>query len=126
MPTGKGLFVSMVLLITAICFALQYVWNVSAPAPLHLYHGWAVLLPFAVTVTALHFYLTMPGTTAQSFTRTFMATTMLKFIIYAGVLVVFLMFSKQDRRVIAVHFLAYYVIFSIFEVLMLQSAVKKK
>lgn len=119
-------FLLGVTLITLACIALQLVWNANAPATMRLYHGWALLAAFPITVTALHLFLTRPGTDPQSFTRNFMGTTMLKFMVYAGVLVVFLLFSKQDRRVVAVHFLVYYVLFTVFEVLTLQNAIRKK
>lgn len=126
MPIHKSLFVSIVLLITAICFVLQYVWNQYAPAHLHLYHGWALLLVFPVTVTALHFLLTRPGVSPQNSIRTFLGTSMLKLVLYLGVLLIFLLFSKQDKKMLAVHFLGYYMVFSVFEYVMLQIAFSKK
>jgi hypothetical protein len=119
-------FIIWLVVLTALCLAGQYMWNSQAPAALKLYHGLPLLIIFPITIAALHLYLTRPGTNAQSFTRNFMASSGLKLFVFAGVLVIFVMFSKQDVRVVAVHFLVYYALFTVFEVLMLQKAIKKK
>mgnify|MGYP006186575607 FL=1 len=119
-------FLLGILIITLACAALQWMWNANAPAAMQLYHGWALLAAFPITITALHLFLTMPSSSPQAFTRNFMGTTMLKMMVFGGVLVLFLMFSKQDKRVVAVHFLVYYLLFTVFEVVMLQMAIKKK
>lgn len=119
-------FLLGVVVLTLACFAAQYVWNTNAPAHLHLYHGWALLLVFPVTVTGLHLLLTRSGLSPQASIRTFLGTSMLKLMLYLGVLLIFLLFSKQDKKMLAVHFLAYYAVFSVFEYVMLQIAFRKK
>jgi hypothetical protein len=54
-----------------------------------------------------------------------MAATMAKFFIFLSVLIGFLMFSQENKKVLALHFLFYYAVFTILEVSMLYSSMRK-
>jgi len=96
------------------------------PERMQLNDGYWLLAIFAVTVVVVHFLLlqskTKPGST---FIRAFMLSTTLKFFFYLMVLAVFLLFSKDNKQVLALHFLFYYLVFNILEVTMLYREIRK-
>ena len=81
---------------------------------------------FAVTVTAVHLFLlsTLKGKT-QKFVTGFMGASVFKFFIYGVVLVLLLFYSNENKQVLILHFIFYYLAFTILEVIMLYSVLKK-
>lgn len=119
-------FLLGIALLTALCVVAQVIWNQRAPLDKQMFHGWALLLPFPLAVTLLHLLLTKPGITPQQSIQMFLASSALKLLIYLGVLVLFLLFSAQNKKVVAVHFLGYYAVFSVYEYFMLLTTLGKK
>ena len=117
----------MVFVLTAICVALQWLWNTRMPEKLRLEDGFWLLGIFAVSVVAVHLLLLSANKTGgNAFIRVFMASSVIKFFIYLTVLIVFMLFTKDDKKVLAVHFLFYYLVFNILEVTMLYLETQKK
>ena len=81
---------------------------------------------FAVTVSVVHLLLVnTKNDKGNAFIRMFMLATTLKFFLYLAVLVGFLLYSKDNRQTLALHFLFYYFVFSVLEVSVLYKEVRK-
>jgi len=119
-------FLVLIFVITVICIALQWEWNQQVPEKMRLQVGYYLLGIFAVTVTAVHLLLLNakkgPG---SSFIRAFMLATTLKFFFYLTVLAVFMLFTKDNKTALAIHFLFYYFVFNVLEISMLYKEVRK-
>ncbi len=126
MKSSTTRFLLLVFILTVICAALQWVWNSQMPEKMRLYDGFWLLGIFAVTVTGVHLLLLNakkgPG---NSFITTFMVSTTLKFFFYLAVLVGFVLYSKDNRQTLAIHFLCYYFVFSALEVSVLYKEMRK-
>jgi len=126
MKSSTTKFLSLVFIITLICAGLQWVWNNQMPEKMRLYDGFWLLGIFAVTVTAVHLLLlnakSSPG---NAFIRAFMLSTTLKFFFYLAVLVGFILYSKDNRQTLALHFLFYYFVFSALEVSVLYKEMRR-
>lgn len=119
-------FIIVVTVVTLICAAAQWIWNLAAPAEYVIADGFLLLGIIAFTATAVHlFLLSSAKGSGAGFVRSFIGSTALKFMFYIMVLVVFALFSKDDKRVVVIHFLVYYAVFTILEVTMLYSALQQ-
>ena len=126
MKSSVTKFLAMVFILTAVCVVLQLVWNNQMPEKMRLYDGFWLLGIFAVTVTAVHLLLlNAKGRDGNAFIRAFMLSTTLKFFFYLTVLIGFVLYSKDNRQTLAIHFLFYYFAFSALEVSMLYKEIKK-
>jgi len=126
MKSSVTKFLAMVFILTAVCVVLQLVWNNQMPEKMRLYDGFWLLGIFAVTVTAVHLLLlNAKGSDGNAFIRAFMLSTTLKFFFYLTVLIGFVLYSKDNRQTLAIHFLFYYFAFSALEVSMLYKEIKK-
>jgi hypothetical protein len=127
MKSATTKFLAFVFLLTCICAALQWVWNNQMPEKLRLYDGYWLLGIFAVSVTAIHLLLlNSKKSPSNSFIRAFMLSTTLKFFFYLTVLVAFLLYSKDNKQTLIIHFLFYYTVFNVLEIIMLYKEVQKK
>ena len=126
MKSSNTRFLLLVFMLTLICAALQWLWNNQMPEKMRLYDGFWLLGIFAVTVTGVHLLLlnTKSGG-GSSFIRAFMLATTLKFLFYLAVLVGFILYSKDNRQTLAIHFLCYYFVFSALEVSVLYKEMRK-
>ena len=105
MKSATTKFIAMVFALTAVCVVLQMVWNNQMPEKMKLYDGFWLLGIFAVTVTAVHLLLLSSKKDAgNAFIRAFMLATTLKFFFYLAVLVGFILYSKDNRQTLALHF----------------------
>ena len=114
-------------MLTLVCAVLQWVWNHQAPEKLRLNDGFWLLGIFATSVIAVHLALLNANKSPGSaFIRVFMASSMLKFFIYLTVLMAFMLFTNDDKKVLAMHFLFYYLVFNVLEVTMLYIETQKR
>jgi hypothetical protein len=127
MKSATTKFLTLVFILTIVCAALQWVWNNQMPEKMRLYDGYWLLGIFAVSVTAVHLLMLNskkgPG---NSFITAFMLSTTLKFFFYLTVLAAFLLYSKDNKQTLVIHFLFYYAVFNILEISMLYKEAKKK
>jgi len=127
MKSATTKFLALVFMLTVLCAALQWVWNNQMPEKMRLYDGYWLLGLFAITVTVVHLVmLNSKSGPGNSFIRAFMLSTTLKFFFYLTVLVAFLLYSKSNKQTLVIHFLFYYLVFSILEITMLYKEALKK
>lgn len=119
-------FLITILLVTVLCAAGQMLWNTQAAPALQFPAGYFLLGFFSVTVTLIHLFLMSAAKgDGQAFVRRYLASTVLKFMFYILMLVFVLLLSKFDKRVLIVHFLFYYVVFTVLEVGFLYTELEK-
>lgn len=110
-------FFVAVLFLAAICSLLEMVWKTQMPGSLQMNNAYALLGIFVVTSTVLHlFMLRSAKGTPQGFIRAFMLATVLRFFLYLGVILGYMLFSSENKKSLALHFLLYYALFTIVEV----------
>lgn len=78
---------------------------------------WPALVGFFFIVSILMFYL---GEKAKQkdmrkFTNFYMASTVVKMVVYLAIIFTYALCCKEDGKLFAITFLAYYLIFSVFE-----------
>jgi phosphoglycerol transferase MdoB-like AlkP superfamily enzyme len=123
---GSFRFLLVVLLVTVLCAAAQKLWNMQAAEALRFPAGYFLLGFFSVTVTLIHLFLMSAAKgDGQAFVRRYLASTVMKFMFYILMLVFVLLLSKFDKRVLIVHFLFYYVVFTVLEVAFLYTELEK-
>jgi hypothetical protein len=119
-------FIAAVVLLAGVGAFFQKIWNNHVEDSLKLESGYAVLGIFAISVIVVHIFLLQsvkgPG---KSFVQRFMAATMFKLLFYAMVLTVFMLFTSENKRLLAVDFLICYFVFSILEVGMLYNELRQ-
>ena len=119
-------FLLLVFVITGVCALLQTLWNRQMPEKMHLQNGFLLLGIFAVSVSAIHlFLLSSTGGEPQAFIRKFLGVTVFKFMFYIFLIIVFLLFSTENKQALILHFLFYYAVFTVLEVSMLYGEMQK-
>ncbi|MDB5284914.1 MAG: hypothetical protein JWO06_3989 [Bacteroidota bacterium] len=119
-------FFIAVVVITVACIALQSVWNSQVPEKMKLEHGPVLLAVFPLAAIAVHlFLLNSAKGSGQFFIRGFMLSTVLKFFVYLTVLIGFLLYTPGNKQGLIIHFLFYYVVFTVLEVSMLYKQLSK-
>jgi hypothetical protein len=126
MKSASTRFLLTIFLVSAVCAVLQIIWNQRAPDNYGLENGFVMLGIFALSITLLHlFLLSAAKGDPQAFIRKYMATTVFKFMFYLLVLIIFLLFSKDNKTALILHFLFYYAVFTVLEVGFLYSELSK-
>ena len=93
---------------------------------MRLYDGFWLLAIFSVSVIVVHLALVNAAKNqGNGFIRAFMTAMVVKFFIYLSVLMLFMLFTKDNKQALALHFLFYYFTFNALEVSMLYSEVRK-
>ena len=123
---GSQKFLIAVVIVTALCAFFQVMWNTQAPEAYRFTPGYVMLGFFSVTVTLIHLFLMSAANgDGQAFVRKYLASTVLKFMFYILMLVFVLVLSKLDKRVLIIHFLFYYIVFTVLEVGFLYTELEK-
>jgi hypothetical protein len=126
MKSASTKFLLIVFLITVGCAVLQVFWNRQAPVGYQLQNGFLLLGIFSLSITAIHlFLLNSAKGQPQAFIRKYLASTVFKFMFYILLLIVFLLFSADNKTALILHFLFYYAVFTVLEVSMLYSEMQK-
>ena len=126
MKSASAKFLVTILVVTAVCVALQLVWNNQAPAEFRLQNGFVLLGIFSLSITLIHLFLVNAAKgEGQAFIRKYMASTVFKFMFYILLLVVFLLFSTDNKTALILHFLFYYAVFTVLEASFLYSELRK-
>lgn len=82
---------------------------------------------FAFLVTAIHLFLVNASNgDGQAFIRKFLAITVFKFMLYIFILLVFLLFSAENKQALILHFLFYYAVFTVLEVSFLYAEIQNQ
>jgi hypothetical protein len=119
-------FTAVLALLSAACAAVQTAWNSTAPEIWRTPYGFWLLGMFAFTGLVVYGVLlrTVNGK-PQQFVRSFMAGTVFKLLFYLLVLVALMLFAKHGRQALVLHFLFYYIVFTVAEVAMLYGLLNK-
>lgn len=88
---------------------------------------WPAIVVFFAIVSALMYYLSERAKQQgmRKFANFYMAATVIKLVLYLTIIVVYVMSFKEDGKLFAITFLAYYLIYSIFETFKLAKKEKK-
>ncbi len=126
MKSSSTKFLVAVFIVTLICAALQLVWNNQAPEKYRLINGFVLLGIFSFSIMGIHLFLVNAAKgNGQAFIRKYMASTVFKFMFYILLLVVFLLFSTDNKTALILHFLFYYAVFTVLEVSFLYNEIGK-
>ena len=88
--------------------------------------GFLLLGIFAASVTAIHLILLKSSNgEGKLFVQKYLAATVFKFMFYVFLVIVFLLFSADNKTALILHFLFYYAVFTILEVSMLYTELNK-
>lgn len=110
-------FLFYILIVSAICVALQFLWNAQMEEAMKLKSGYILLGIFILCVVAIHLFLLKSAEgSPNGFIRAFMLATILKFFLYLTVLIGFLLYSNEHKKTLILHFLFYYAVFTVLEV----------
>ena len=119
-------FLLIVLAITLACAAGQTFFNQQAPAKFIMKNGYVLLGIFAVSVSAIHLFLLRSAQgRPQAFVAKFLGVTVFKFMFYMLLLIVYLLFTEENKMALILHFLFYYAVFTVLEVSMLYNEMEK-
>lgn len=90
-------------------------------APLKATHplSWLIWGIFVGVTFLIHYLLTRPGKTPQQFVRMFMGLTSLKLFGFLMFLVLYALIETEGAFVFILHFLVFYLLFTVFEVITL-------
>lgn len=101
-----------------------FAWNQNA-RPVYTHPLSWVMLGFFILVTAgVFMIITRPGRTTQQFVRTFMAVTTMKLFLFLIILTLYGFVDRERAFVFIFHFLVFYFLFTIFEVVALMRQMK--
>lgn len=119
-------FLTTIFLVTLACAVLQVLWNMNAPEPYRYYGGYVLLVVFSVTVSAIHLFLMSAANgEPQAFIRRYLASTVVKFMFYVMLLAVLLVLTTANKKVLVLHYLFYYAIFTVVEIGFLYTELQK-
>lgn len=119
-------FIVIILVTTLVLGGLQIVWNQQASTENQLHNGVPMLTIIAIAVTLVHIFLMRSSKgDPKAFVTKFMAASGLKLMLYLLVLLAFLLFETGSKKILVLHFLAYYAIFTIIEVSLLYSTLQQ-
>jgi hypothetical protein len=104
-----------------------FVWNQFAPVRFTNSLSWALLAFFALAYALGHLYiLGSSGQRPAIFVRRFMATTTIRLFLFLLVLVIYIFTNREEAVSFISHFLAMYLVFTIFEVASLSKHFRRK
>ena len=88
---------------------------------------WPAIVVFFAVVSAVMYYLCDKAKQKgmRKFANFYMAATVIKLVLYLTIIVAYVMSFKEDGKRFAITFLAYYLIYSIFETIKLAKKEKK-
>ncbi|MES2620968.1 MAG: hypothetical protein V4615_08950 [Bacteroidota bacterium] len=117
MKSASTKFLITVFVVTVLCVVFQIVWNQQAPEKFRLANGFVLLGIFSLSITGIHLFLLHSAKgEGPAFIRKYLASAVLKFMFYIFLLVVFLLFSSDNKTALILHFLFYYAVFTVLEV----------
>lgn len=126
MLSSSTKFLTTILIATILCSLLQIAWNNQATENLRIKNGFLLLAVFSTSATVVYLFLMNSAESKpQSFIRKYLASTVLKFMFYIMLLVLLLLFSKDNKPALILHFLFYYAVFTVLEVGFLYRDLKK-
>ena len=88
---------------------------------------WPAIVVFFAIISAVMYYLSEKAREKdmRKFTNFYMAATVIKMVVYLTIIIVYVMNFKEDGKRFAITFLAYYLIYSIFETIKLSKKAKR-
>ena len=103
--------------ISQLCFLTLATMLVSALLMRHLTIWWPLIAVFFFIVSIVIYFLSekQKKKDMRSFTNFYMVTTVVKMVAYLSIIFIYVMSFKEDGKRFAITFLAYYLIFSVFE-----------
>lgn len=126
MKSSSAKFLSAVFILSAVCVGVEFLWNNQVVENMRMKNGFLLLGIFATSVAAIHLFLLQSSKgDGQQFVRKYLAATVFKFMFYILLVLVFLLFSIDNKTALILHFLFYYAVFTVLEVSMLYSELNK-
>lgn len=103
--------------ISQLCLVTLATMLVSALLMRHLTIWWPLIAVFFFIVSIAIYFLSekQKKKDMRSFTNFYMVTTVVKMVAYLSIIFIYVMSFKEDGKRFAITFLAYYLIFSVFE-----------
>ena len=103
--------------ISQLCLVTLATMLVSALLMRHLTIWWPLIAVFFFIVSIVIYFLSekQKKKDMRSFTNFYMVTTVVKMVAYLSIIFIYVMSFKEDGKRFAITFLAYYLIFSVFE-----------
>ena len=127
MKTSPARFLYLIFAITLICALLQLLWNHEAPENFRIKTAFLILAVFSSSLSAVYVFLLKSLNAApQSFVLKYMSSVVFKFLFYILLVVLLLLFSGDNKPALVVHFMIYYLIFTILEVVSLYRTMRKR
>lgn len=107
--------------ISQLCLVTLATMLVSALLMRHLTIWWPLIAVFFFIVSIVIYFLSekQKKKDMRSFTNFYMVTTVVKMVAYLSIIFIYVMSFKEDGKRFAITFLAYYLIFSVFETFIL-------
>lgn len=119
-------FLLLAVLLTAICAGFMAFWKNAAQPDLVMQTGYVLLLAVVVTSALPHIYLLVSaGGDAKAFVRRFMGGTVLKFFVYMGIIMGYMLFTPESKKAVVLYFLMAYIPFTLLEVSTLYTELRK-
>lgn len=113
--------------ITQLCILTVVVMVASLALHKMLTLWWPAIVVFFAIVSAIMYFFSEKARNKdmRKFANFYMAATVIKMVIYLTIIILYVMNFKEDGKRFAICFLAYYLIYSIFETIKLAKKRKK-
>ncbi|MCW5908036.1 MAG: hypothetical protein KIS94_09275 [Chitinophagales bacterium] len=109
-----------------VCIVNAFFWKSKLPQELVMYNGYMLLSIIAFISVSIHIVLLRSTEgDGQVFVRKFMAATMAKFLLYLGLVIVFMLFTDESKKAVVLYFLLGYIPFTILEASSLYAQLRK-
>jgi tryptophan-rich sensory protein len=119
-------FLIKLFIFSLVMVAIDYCWIRFMPVEKQVPHVWLILVFFITMTAAFHFFAMQSSKgKPQNFVRYYMASTLLRFFLYIMIIVAYKFYDKASAMTFAIGFLGHYFLFTIFEVPVLLSELKK-
>ena len=122
MEAKDSKFITQLVILTVVVMAASLALNKMLTV------WWPAIAVFFAIISAVMYFLSEKAKKKdmRKFTNFYMAATVIKMVVYLTIIIVYVMNFKEDGKRFAICFLAYYLIYSIFETIKLAKKEKKK
>lgn len=122
MEAKDSKFITQLVILTVVVMAASLALNKMLTV------WWPAIAVFFAIISTVMYFLSEKAKKKdmRKFTNFYMAATVIKMVVYLTIIIVYVMNFKEDGKRFAICFLAYYLIYSIFETIKLAKKEKKK
>lgn len=109
-----------------VCLANAAFWKAKMPQGFVMQKGYVLLSAIAFISASIHVLLLQSAAgDARAFVKKFMVATFVKFLLYLGLAMVFMMFTTESKKAVVLYFLLGYIPFTVLEVSSLYAQLRK-